>query len=97
MQAFFDERQLRHNPSGFIVRGERQPSPEVPGRATTLLDAVRELGLQVVAPPPADRALYARVHDPGYLEFLEHGHARWHALPNASAEIFPNVHPNGRM
>ena len=97
MQVFFDERQLLHHPSGFIVRGERQPSPEVPGRATTLLDAVRGLGLTVAAPPPADRALYARVHDAGYLEFLEHGYARWQALPNASPEILPNVHPNGRM
>jgi acetoin utilization deacetylase AcuC-like enzyme len=97
MQVFFSERQLLHNPSGFIVRGERQPSPEVPGRATTLLDAVRGLGLAVAAPPPADRALVARVHDAGYLDFLAHGHARWQALPNASAEILPNVHPNGRM
>jgi acetoin utilization deacetylase AcuC-like enzyme len=97
MQVFFDERQLRHNPSGFIVRGERQPSPEVPGRATTLLAAARELGLAVVQPPAADPAHYARVHDVGYLEFLAHGHARWQALPNASAEILPNVHPNGRM
>jgi acetoin utilization deacetylase AcuC-like enzyme len=97
MQVFFSERQLLHHPSGFIVRGERQPSPEVPSRAATLLDAVRGLGLAVTEPARSDRTLYARVHDAGYLDFLEHGHARWRALPNASAEILPNVHPNGRM
>ncbi len=97
MDAVFSPEQLAHSPSSFINRGRVMPSPEGPDRAEAFLAAVRGLGLRVIEPQRFGRPLYAQVHDAGYLDFLEHGHAEWRALPNASAEILPNVHPNGRM
>ncbi len=97
MDVVFSPQQMNHHPSTYISRGRVVPNPEGPDRAETLLGAVRGLGLPVVAPRRFGRALYAQVHDAGYLDFLEHGHRQWQTLPNASAEIVPNVHPNGRM
>ncbi len=34
-----------------------------------------------------------KVHDAGYLDFLETAHAEWMKLPNAGPEVWPNVHP----
>lgn len=97
MDVVFSPVQMNHRPSSFINRGRVMPSPEGPDRAEALLGAVRGLGLAVIAPQRFGRALYAKIHDGGYLDFLEHGHRQWQALPNASPEIVPNVHPNGRM
>jgi acetoin utilization deacetylase AcuC-like enzyme len=94
MKTVFHEAQRAHDPGQFLVRGKPQPSPEQPARCDALLAGVGRLGLEVVAPVDHGTAPLAAVHATDYLAFLETIHSRWQALPGASAEVVPNVHPN---
>ncbi len=96
MRAFFHDAQLLHDPAHFLVRGRPQPSPEQPARAAALLAGVRSLGLDVAVPEDRGMAPIAAVHGADYLAFVENIHARWQALPGASAEVIPNIHPERR-
>ncbi len=96
MKVIYDESHLKHRPQHFVVSGQVTPSPEVPERAERLLAAVREAGYAVEAPEDCGPGPRAAVHTPEYLDFLEHAMTRWARIEGASAEIVPNVHPNGR-
>jgi len=96
MKAVFHAAQRAHDPEHFLVRGKPQASPERPERIEALLSAVGALGIDMVAPADQGMAPLAAVHSPDYLAFLQTIHARWQALPGASGEVVPNVHP-GRM
>ena len=96
MQIVFDTAQLGHQPTGFLVRGQRQPCPEIPARALVLKEAAESHGHRLVAPLSYGAGPRAAVHTPRYLRFLETAHERWQSLPGASAEVIPNVHPNGQ-
>ena len=96
MRAFFHDAQLLHDPANFLVRGRPQPSPEQPARAAALLAGLRNLELDIAAPEDRGIGPIAAVHGPDYLAFLETIHTRWQALPGASAEVIPNIHPERR-
>ena len=81
MRVVFDQRQLAHAPSRFLVRGEWKPCPEIPRRGEVLAAAAREAGHEIVEPAAHGAAPWAAVHGADYLEFLETAHARWRALP----------------
>jgi acetoin utilization deacetylase AcuC-like enzyme len=85
-----------HHPRHFLVNGAVQDSPEVPERADRLARAAREAGHEFVAPRAVGRGPIAAVHSPEYLQFLEHIVPRWRRIEGASAEVIPNVHPQGR-
>ncbi len=93
MKVVFDQRQLAHAPSRFLVRGDWKPCPEIPRRAEVLAGAAREAGHEIVAPGAHGAVPWAAVHGADYLEFLETAHARWRELPGAGPEVVPNVHP----
>jgi acetoin utilization deacetylase AcuC-like enzyme len=97
MKAFFDPVQLSHAPRFFLQRGQVRPHYEVPARAEALLAACHRMGLAVEAPAPAPRADLLRVHAPAYLDFLRDAPSAWAALPEAGAEILPNIHPSPEM
>ena len=97
MQVFFSPTQQRHAPQTFLLRGRLVDSPERRERAEALLGAAREAGHRIHEPARRGRAHVEAVHDAGYLAFLETAHRAWRLLPNASAEITPNVHPNRHM
>ena len=97
MKAFFDPVQLGHAPRFFLMRGAVRPHYEVPARAEALLAACQRLGLEVVAPPPVSRTDLLRVHTGPYLDFLRDSPAEWATLPEAGAEIVPNIHPAPEM
>lgn len=97
MKVFVDQkRQSQHDPSGFLVNGVMQPNPEKPERIERLLDGVRK-GVHDVL-PAADHGLgpIAAVHTPVYLKFLSTVYDRWARIPDATPEIFPNIHPDRR-
>ncbi|MDF2233536.1 histone deacetylase family protein [Albimonas sp. CAU 1670] len=96
MECVFDARQIAHDPQTFLVAGRLRPSPEQPRRAEVLLNGATAAGLEVIAPADYGRGPIAAVHTAEYLEFLETIHARWSALPDANAEVVPNVHPDRR-
>ena len=76
-----------------MFRGNVIESKELPARADMLLAGVRECGFDVVEPRDYGLAPARAVHSRRYLDFLQHGHAAWRALPGASREMVPNVHP----
>ncbi|QPC43224.1 histone deacetylase family protein [Kaustia mangrovi] len=96
MKVIYKDIQKRHYPNTFLVSGAQQPNPEVPERVDRLLGAARDMGLEEVAPPDAGLAPLAAVHTPEYLQFLEHIYPRWQRIPDASAEVVPNIHPDRR-
>ena len=97
MKAFWNPAQLSHTPRFFLQRGQMRDNFEVPARAEALLSACETLGLEITRPPTADRAALGAVHDPGYLGFLEHGHAAWVAQGGAGPEIVASSHPSAEM
>src|SRR5690606_21019511 len=95
--VFYAPQQERHDPRTFIFRGQVTQSPEQAERAHVFLKAAKAAGHDVRAPEDRGEAPIRAIHDAGYVDFLKTAHADWSALPNASAEITPNVHPSRHM
>lgn len=72
-----------YDPNRYTLPSETRPYWEVPARAEALLGALRVGGL--ATKPAGDHGLapIVRVHDAGYLSFLETAFARWQAVPGA--------------
>ena len=96
MKVFFSERQRAHYPENFLVSGAKKPNPEVPERIDRLLSGVGDGGHELREAEDHGLEPVAAVHSPEYLQFLEHGFARWQRIEGASQEIVPNIHPNRR-
>lgn len=94
MKVVYSDKHAAHDPQAFFVRGTRQRSAEQPERATRLLAAARAAGHEIVHPRSYGPAPAGTVHTPEYLDFLQVAAGDWAALPGASAEVVPNVHPN---
>ncbi|ARP78141.1 histone deacetylase family protein [Bordetella genomosp. 6] len=93
MKFVHSETHRRHDPQFFIVRGQITRSTEQPERADRLLAAAQRRGHERVEARDFGEAILAEVHCPRYLDFLKNGYAQWRALPGASQEITPHVHP----
>ena len=96
MRVYFDERQQRHDPKTFLVKGKLAQSPEKPLRAETFLAAISDTH-EVLPPQDYGEEPIRAIHDTGYLHFLRSAHRTWSSLPDAAPEITPNVHPNRNM
>jgi acetoin utilization deacetylase AcuC-like enzyme len=97
MQVFWHDAQLKHAPRFFLARGETRPNFEVPARAEALLASCRAMGLDIVAPTPADRAALLTVHDAAYLDFVRDAFGTWSTLPDTGPEVVANSHPSPEM
>ena len=78
-----DAHRLHHPRQPFYDRGGFMAPPEVPERAERIRAAVEHAGFAVEAPEPQGLDPVRAVHDPAYVEFLEHAHARWRAATGA--------------
>lgn len=96
MKFVFDETQRLHDPKSFLSSGAPQPNPEVPERIDRLLKGAAAAGLQPVKPEDHGLGPAAAVHTPEYLRFLQTIYDRWQRIPDASAEVIPNIHPDRR-
>lgn len=96
MKAFYAEEQKRHDPKAFLSSGAPQPNPEQPERAERLLAGARAAGCELARPRDHGLGPIAAVHTPEYLDFLQHIYTRWQRIPEASAEVIPNIHPIAR-
>jgi acetoin utilization deacetylase AcuC-like enzyme len=97
MKVFAEqERQLRHFPSGFLVNGQMQPNPEKPERMERLLAGIAAADHEVLVPADHGLGPIAAVHTPAYVKFLSTVYDRWKRIPDATPEIFPNIHPDRR-
>lgn len=96
MRAFFDPVQRSHDPKHFLSSGAAKPNPEQPARIDALLAGLDRLGIAPEPPADVGSGPIAAVHSAEYLRFLRTIHARWLRIPDASAEVIPNVHPDRR-
>ncbi len=97
MKIFHSSKHAAHYPRNFLVNGVLKPNPETPERAEALLAAALAAGHEEVEPrADMDLGPLAAVHTPEYLSFLAGIHERWRRIEGASAEVVPNIHPNGR-
>lgn len=96
MKFVFHEEQRRHDPKHFLSSGAPQPNPEVPERVERLLAGARAAGLEACTPDDRGLGPIAAVHTPEYLHFLQTIYSRWQRIPDASAEVVPNIHPDRR-
>jgi acetoin utilization deacetylase AcuC-like enzyme len=96
MKAFLDDRQRAHDPRHFMANGTRLPNPEQPRRVDVLRNGAEAAGCTFAA--PADRGMgpVAAVHSAEYLSFLRNIYTRWQRIPDAGAEVIPNIHPDRR-
>ena len=92
MKTFFHPEQLLHHPRSYYSRGQMRQPQEVPERASTILQAVQQMGLAVAQPDDHGMAPLLAVHSAPYLQFLESAHAQWKQMPDDwGDEVMSNV------
>lgn len=96
MKAVFDDRQRLHDPQHFMANGKTYPSPEAPARIARLMGGAQTAGYQFQPPQDAGLGPIAAVHSAEYLHFLQNIYTRWQHIPDAGAEVIPNIHPANR-
>ncbi|HJQ59553.1 MAG TPA: histone deacetylase family protein [Vineibacter sp.] len=93
MKVVYSDKHAQHDPSYFLVRGQRQKSAEQPARADQLLAAARAGGHTIVPPASSGLAPVLAVHTPDYVDFLQVAQREWQKLDGAGAEVVPGAHP----
>jgi acetoin utilization deacetylase AcuC-like enzyme len=95
--TFYNHAHTLHQGKTEMFRGQMVPCFEVPARADHVLSEIvaRRLGT-VASPQPFDPAVLAGVHDPAYLQFLQHAWDDWVAMDpaNKDHDALPSVWPN---
>lgn len=92
MKAFFHPLQNQHVPKTYLTRGRMRTPQEVPERAARILAGLKQLDCPVCEPADYGMAPISRVHDLGYLRFLESAHRRWMDIPDDwGDEVLSNI------
>lgn len=92
MKAFFHPAQDQHIPKTYFTRGQMRQPQEVPDRTGQMLDGLKAMGVPVLQPADQGAGPIARVHDLGYLRFLESAHRRWMEIPEDwGEEVMSNI------
>ena len=93
MKLFFNDMQLAHRPTQYMVHGRIVDPFENPDRALALLTALDPLSLHRVEPEDYGLDPILDIHASHYVGFLEEAYDRFMELPNHGPEVLPNVHP----
>ncbi|MEQ8860448.1 MAG: histone deacetylase family protein [Pseudomonadales bacterium] len=92
MKVYFHPKQNLHNPQSYLSRGQMRTPQEIPERSARILQGIASLGHEVREPTDHGRGPIERVHDAGYLTFLETAYRRWHEVPEDwGDEVMSNV------
>ena len=92
MKAYFDSRQDLHHPRTYFTRGQMRAPQEIPERTSHIRTGLERAGVPVVDVRDHGIQPISRVHDLGYLRFLESCHRRWTAMPEDwGAEVLSNI------
>ena len=89
MQVITTSAHALHDPHTMAPMPNGRPFYDRAERAEQLLGAVRRRGLPTAAAPDHGLAPIAAVHDPGYLDFLATGFARWQETALAGPAVRP--------
>lgn len=96
MKAYLDDRQRAHDPKHFMANGKVLPNPEQPRRVAVLKAGAEAAGCGFATPTDHGMGPIAALHSAEYLTFLRTIHGRWRRIPDAGAEVIPNIHPDRR-
>ncbi|WP_347332673.1 histone deacetylase family protein [Marinimicrobium locisalis] len=77
MKAFFHPSQDKHAPQSYLTRGQMRAPQELPARTPELIKGLEALGVTPEQASDHGMDMIGRVHDLGYLRFLESAHRRW--------------------
>jgi acetoin utilization deacetylase AcuC-like enzyme len=89
MLTIYSDQHADHHGAVELAEGQMRPAVEIPARAHTILDRVREMNLGPVRPPVEHGlAPLERVHTRPYLAFLEEAWDLWHA-EHGACDAFP--------
>ncbi|MDC0663007.1 histone deacetylase family protein [Marinobacter sp. SS21] len=92
MNAFFHPSQDLHTPRSYFTRGQMRQPQEVPDRTVQLLEGLKAMEVPVLIPADQGAGSIARVHDLGYLRFLESAHRRWTTMgEDWGDEVMSNI------
>ncbi|MGD8430703.1 MAG: histone deacetylase family protein [Ectothiorhodospiraceae bacterium] len=92
MKAYFHSLQDEHIPRTYLSRGQMRTPLEIPERTGHILKGLEQLGVSVDQPADHGMRMINRVHDLGYLRFLEAAHRRWKEIPEDwGDEVMSNV------
>lgn len=91
MNAFFHPAQDQHIPQTYFTRGQMRQPQEVPDRTGQMLDGLKEMGVSVLQPADQGAGPISKVHDLGYLRFLESAHRRWKQMDDWGDEVISNI------
>ncbi|MEX2475012.1 histone deacetylase family protein [Marinobacter sp.] len=92
MKAFFHPAQDQHIPRTYFTRGQMRKPQEVPDRTGQMLDGLKAMGIPVLQPADQGAGAISKVHDLGYLRFLESAHRRWTEIPEDwGEEVMSNI------
>lgn len=92
MKVHFQPQQNAHVPRSYLSRGQMRTPLEVPERTGRILRAMTALGFPIEQPADHGMVPIARVHDLGYLRFLQSAHRRWREIPEDwGDEVMSNV------
>ena len=92
MRAFFHPAQNKHAPKSYFSRGRMREPQEVPDRVAPLLEGLKAMDAQVLQPSDQGAGAIARIHDLGYLRFLESAHRRWIEMEDWGDEVMSNIY-----
>lgn len=91
MKAFFHPAQDKHTPLTYFTRGQMRQPQEVPDRTSQMLEGLKKIGIPVLQPSDHGAGPISRVHDLGYLRFLESAHRRWKEMDDWGEEVMSNI------
>jgi len=92
VKAYFDSRQDLHHPRTYFTRGQMRAPQEIPERTGHIRAGLERSGVQMADVHDHGIQPISRVHDLGYLRFLESCHRRWKAMPEDwGDEVLSNI------
>jgi len=91
MKAFFHPAQDLHIPKTYFTRGQMRQPQEVPDRTGQMLEGLKAMAIPVLQPADQGAAPISKVHDLGYLRFLESAHRRWMEMEDWGDEVMSNI------
>ncbi|MFW6150045.1 MAG: histone deacetylase family protein [Chloroflexota bacterium] len=91
MKAFFHPAQQQHIPKTYFSRGRMRQPQEVPDRTVEILEGLKASDVPVLQPSDQGPGPFTRVHDLGYVRFLESAHRRWMEMEDWGDEVMSNI------
>ena len=91
MKAFFHPSQDQHLPKTYFTRGQMRQPQEIPDRTAQMLEGLKAMGIPVLQPADQGAGAISKVHDLGYLRFLESAHRRWSKMEDWGDEVISNI------